>query len=56
MISLDKRESERVEKGECQGCAACKSKKTYKWGTSGNMGSTDYLYVCGECGTVRVWL
>jgi len=56
MASLNIYEKEKVEKGECKGCAVCQSKKTGKWGTSGIMGSTDYLYYCLDCGTIRVWL
>lgn len=56
MSCLNKYEQKKVEEGENKGCAVCKSKETGKWGTSGIMGSTDYLYYCLKCGTVRIWL
>lgn len=55
-MSLDIYELKKIEENKCKGCAVCHSKKTGKWNTSGAMGSTDSLYYCRECGTVRIWL
>lgn len=49
-------EQAKIDKGDVKGCAVCKSKETGKWQTQGACGSTDHLYYCEKCGTVRVYL